>query len=200
MLDPLESSSRPLFIPSKHRCLDISQDLLLDRIPHNRESRGRLWIPGSWYCKLSCFQLDEMVVKRHVTWTNTRHQRRPQLLTPFLNLHFISLLLITFTALDVISPIRFRTVLPVLPNFDFDAVHVCQDIDAAYGADPVWLETCSSSFEVVKTAVGWTCLVLTAGQWWFIRAVCILKKKLEERNMSRGRRRDVEMEYDVNKR
>jgi hypothetical protein len=108
----------------------------------------------------------------------------------FINLHTISLLLITLTALDIIFPVNMRTFAPLIPNFDLDITHICQDMDDSYGADAGWLERCSASFAAVKLGAAWACLILTAAQWWFLCAVRSLRKALQDRQC---RRLDVEV-------
>lgn len=96
----------------------------------------------------------------------------------------------TFALLDVIAPLPFYLLNPVIPSWDVDESAICRDIDAGFGWDDDWLSECSKGFKIIKISVVSVTLLLMGAQWW---ALFTVKKWNEEIRLQRpSPRLDVE--------
>jgi hypothetical protein len=98
-----------------------------------------------------------------------------QLISPLVSaytcLHTTTLSFVTIALVNLVIPFDFRLLNPIVPSYRVDGSSICRDIDAGFGWDERWLETCAKSFSVVRWSIAGAGLVLMVAQWWALTSV-----------------------------
>ncbi|OAL48217.1 hypothetical protein IQ07DRAFT_589042 [Pyrenochaeta sp. DS3sAY3a] len=95
----------------------------------------------------------------------------PSLVSAYTLIHTITLSFVTLALVDIIAPLPFFLLNPVLPSWDVDDSAICRDIDAGFGWDDEWLSECSKGFKIIKILAVSVTLLLMGAQWWALFTV-----------------------------
>ena len=87
-------------------------------------------------------------------------------------------------------PFDLRLLNPVIPSYRVDGSSICRDIDAGFGWEEAWLESCAKSFSAVRWSIACFGLVLMVAQWWALMSVRKWGKEL--RSLRKDEGMDVE--------
>jgi hypothetical protein len=95
----------------------------------------------------------------------------PPLMSTYTIVHTTTLSFVTIALATLILPFDFWLPNPIVPSYRVDGLGICRDIDAGFGWDESWLESCAKSFSVVKWLIAGFGLLLIVAQWWALMSV-----------------------------